>query len=110
PRWFRYAGGEPQLEILDGGLGISEAMLEQVWRQPRGESDFVTVVVAEQFESASLWAQARHPSELALKFRLLTEPGGVIADVPPVAGHRAPLPDRLVVRVLVSAVNAMAMR
>ena len=110
PRWFRHSGGEPQLEILNGGLGISEAMLEQVWRQPRGESDFVTVVVAEEFESASVWAQVRHPSELALKFRLLTEPGVVIADVPTVAGHAAPLPDRLVVRVLVSAVNAMSMR
>ena len=62
-------------------------MLDQVWRLPRGESDFVTVVVPEYFETASMWAQARHPSELALKFRLLTEPGVVIADVPTIAGR-----------------------
>jgi amino acid transporter len=110
PRWFHLVNGEPQLEILDGSLGTSEAMLEQVWRLPRGESDFVTVVVPEHFESESLWSQARHPTELALKFRLLSEPGVVIADVPTI-GHRPPdHPKRLVARVLVSGVNATTMR
>ena len=47
PRWFKRVGGEPQLEILDRSLGVSDAMLDQVWRLPRGESDFVTVVVPE---------------------------------------------------------------
>ena len=54
PRWFHLAGGEPQLEVLDRRLGAAEAVLEQVWRLPRGESDFVTVVVPELFDARSL--------------------------------------------------------
>ena len=37
-RWFKLAG-EP-LEALDPKLGVTEAVLEQVWRLPRSESDF----------------------------------------------------------------------
>ena len=48
PRWFKRTG--MPLEALDPALGVTEAVLEQVWRLPRGESDFVTVVVPEQFE------------------------------------------------------------
>jgi len=110
PRWFRRVDGTPQLEILDRKLGLGDAMLEQVWRLPRGESDFVTVVVPEQFRKASIWEQARHREELALKFRLLSEPGVVVADVPEIADRPGQLPDRLVVRVLVSGVNAASMR
>jgi hypothetical protein len=110
PRWFHRVDGSPQLEILDPHLGLGDAMLEQVWRLPRGESDFVTVVVPEQFRTESIWEQARHRGELALKFRLLTEPGVVVADVPQIADRQGPLPDRLVVRVLVSGVNAASMR
>ncbi len=110
PRWFKRVGGGPQLEILDRSLGVSEAMLDQVWRLPRGESDFVTVVVPEYFQSASMWSQVRHPSELVLKFRLLTEPGVVIANVPTVAGRSTAAPKRIVARVLVSSVNAASMR
>jgi len=110
PRWFRHAGGEPLLEVLDGRLGLAEAMLEQVWRLPRGESDFVTVVVPELFGSESLLAQAQNARELALKFRLLSEPGVIVTDVPVVRGRDGELPKRLVVRVLVSGVNAASMR
>ena len=80
------------LESLDSRLGVTEAVLEQVWRLPRGESDFVTVVVPELFDRESLLEQAKHPREFALKFRLLSEPGVVVADVPVVreaAGRRA---------------------
>jgi hypothetical protein len=66
--------------------------------------------VPEYFQSASMWAQVRHPSELALKFRLLTEPGVVIADVPTVVGRPAVPAKRIVARVLVSSVNAASMR
>jgi hypothetical protein len=89
---------------------VTEAVLEQVWQLPRSESDFVTVVVPELFASRSLLEQARHPRELALKFRLLSEPGVVVADVPVVRGADEPEPRRLVARVLVSAVNATSMR
>jgi amino acid transporter len=108
PRWFELSG-EP-LEMLDPELGVTEAVLEQVWRLPRSESDFVTVVVPELFGRRSLLEQARHPRELALKFRLLSEPGVVVADVPVVEGSVGPAPTRLVARVLVSAVNAASMR
>ena len=35
--------------VLDGRSGFNDAVLEQVWRLPRGESDFVTVVIPELF-------------------------------------------------------------
>ena len=84
PRWFHLADGEPKLETLDPHDGTVDAVLEQVWRLPRGESDFVTVVVPEQFRRRALTEEARHPFEFALKLRLLTEPGVVVADVPTV--------------------------
>jgi amino acid transporter len=110
PRFFRRVDGTPQLEILDRQLGLGDAVLEQVWRLPRGESDFVTVVVPEQFKKESVWEQIRHRGELALKFKLLSEPGVVVANVPQIAARPDPLPERLVVRVLVSGVNAASMR
>jgi hypothetical protein len=45
-----------------------------------------------------------------LKLGLVTEPGVAIADVTAVAEARDPLPERAVVRVLVSGVNAASMR
>ena len=110
PRWFHHAGGEPQLEVLDPSLGAVDAILEQVWRLPRGESDFVTVVVPELFGSASLLEQRHRPLELLLKLRLLSEPGVVVADVPAVAGRDTSATNKLVARVIVSGVNATSMR
>jgi amino acid transporter len=107
PRWFKQT--ELPLEALDPELGVTEAVLEQVWRLPRGESDFVTVVVPELFHRASLLEQARRPHELALKLRLLSEPGVVVADVPVLRGREATRP-RLVVRVLAASINAASMR
>jgi amino acid transporter len=109
PRWFHRTGGTRSLQALHGADGSVEAVLEQVWRLPRGESDFVTVVVPEQFRGASLVEQARHPFELALKLRLLGEPGVVVANVPVVRGaadERRPL----AARVFVSGANAASMR
>jgi amino acid transporter len=107
-RWFKLAG-EP-LEALDPKLGVTGAVLEQVWRLPRSESNFVTVVVSELFDSRSLRELARRPRELALKLRLLSEPGVVVADVPVLRGSVEPEPRRLIARVLVSGVNAASMR
>ena len=64
-------------------------LLEEVWRLPRGESDFVTVVVPEQFKRASLLSAAAATS-FRLKLRLLSEPGVVVTDVPAVT--RPPRP------------------
>jgi hypothetical protein len=108
PRWFKRTG--IPLEALDPKLGMTEAVLEQVWRLPRGESHFVTVVVPELFERASLLEQARRPHELLLKLRLLSEPGVVVTDVPVVRDRDGAEPRRLTARVLVSGVNAASMR
>jgi amino acid transporter len=107
-RWFRLAGGSPLLESFDARGGAVETVLEQVWRLPRGESDFVTVVLPEQFRRRSLVEQARHPFELALKLRLLTEPGVVLVDVPTVG--EAPNERPLTTRIFVSGANAASMR
>jgi amino acid transporter len=108
PRWFHLADGTPRLETLDPQGGSVDAVLEQVWRLPRGESDFVTVVVPEQFRRRSLAEEARHPFEFSLKLRLLTEPGVVVADVPTVDEEPGGRP--LAVRIFVSGANAASMR
>ena len=109
PRWFHHTGGESALEILDPSVGAVDAVLEQVWRLPRGESEFVTVVVPELFGSDSILEQRHKPLELLLKLRLLTEPGVVVADVPAVPGH-VQTTDKLIARVIVAGVNATSMR
>jgi amino acid transporter len=109
PRWFHVANGAPLLETLDRRGSAVETVLDQVWRLPRGESDFVTVVIPEQFRRRSLVEQARHPFELALKFRLLTEASVVVVNVPTV--DEAPAEERpLAVRIFVSGANAASMR
>ncbi len=110
PRWFRFTDERSHLEVLDGSLGVTEAVLEQVWRLPRGESSFVTVVIPELFQRPSLLEVFRHPRALLLKLRLLAEPGVVVADVPALVGADAAPRERAVVRVLVSGVNASSMR
>jgi amino acid transporter len=110
PRWFRFTDERSHLEVLDGSLGVTEAVLEQVWRLPRGESSFVTVVIPELFQRPSLLEVFKHPRALLLKLRLLAEPGVVVADVPALVGADAAPRERAVVRVLVSGVNASSMR
>ncbi len=112
PRWWDFAQEEPRLEILATDEGRAHAMLEEVWRLPRGESDFVTVVVPEQFKRQSFLSAAGRTS-FQIKLRLLSEPGVVIADVPVVTSRRGPeghTPKRLVTRVLVANVHAGALR
>jgi hypothetical protein len=108
PRWFHLSGGAPLLETLDPAGGTVDAVLEQVWRLPRGESDFVTIVVPEQFRRRALREEARHPFEFALKLRLLTEPGVVVADLPTV--DESPSGRPIAVRIFVSGANAASMR
>lgn len=110
PRWFRFSDEESRLELLDSSLGISEAVLQEVWRLPRGESSFVTVVIPELFRRPSLLEAFRNPRALLLKLRLLSEPGVVVADVPALEGVNGGPPGSAVVRVLVSGVNAASMR
>jgi hypothetical protein len=91
-------------------MGAVDAVVEQVWRLPRGESDFVTVVVPEQFRKASLLEERHRPLELLLKLRLLFEPGVVVADVPAISGSHVAMPEKIVARVIVASVNAASMR
>jgi amino acid transporter len=110
-RWFDFAE-QPRLEILPTSEGRVQPLLEEVWSRPRGESDFVTVVVPEQFRRASLLSAAGATS-FRLKLRLLSEPGVVVTDVPAVSDRRGPdgrTPSRLAVRVLVANVHAGSLR
>ncbi|MGN6797163.1 MAG: APC family permease [Gaiellaceae bacterium] len=110
-RWFDFAE-QPRLEILPTAEGRVQPLLEEVWSLPRGESDFVTVVVPEQFRRASLLSAAGATS-FRLKLRLLSEPGVVVTDVPAVTDQRGPegrTPSRLAVRVLVANVHAGSLR
>src|SRR5581483_7361977 len=97
---------------LETDEGRMQALLEEVWRLPRGESDFVTVVIPEQFKRQSLFSAAGRTS-FRLKLRLLSEPGVVVTDVPVVSSRRGPegtTPKRVVVRVLLANIHAGAMR
>jgi hypothetical protein len=112
PRWWNFAQEEPKLEILAVDEGRTQALLEEVWRLPRGESEFVTVVIPEQFKRQSLLSAAGRTS-FRLKVRLLSEPGVVVTDVPVVTRQRRPeghTPTKLVVRVLVANIHAGALR
>jgi amino acid transporter len=112
PRWWDFAQEEPKLEILETDEGRMQALLEEVWRLPRGESDFVTVVIPEQFKRQSLLSAAGRTS-FRIKLRLLSEPGVVVTDVPVVTTRRTVeghTPKRVVVRVLLANVHAGALR
>ena len=112
-RWWDFTGdNEPALEVLRTEEGRMQALLEEVWATPRGESAFATVIVPEQFTRASLLSATGRTS-FRLKLRLLSEPGVVVTDVPAVTARRTPegkTPERLVVRVLMANVHAGALR
>jgi amino acid transporter len=110
PRWFEERGGKPLLEVHEDPHGLTAGLLDEVWRLPRSESEFVTVILPELFEKPKLAEQFRHSRELRLKLRLLSEQGVVVADVPVLRGPKRTFPERLVARVLVSGVNAATMR
>jgi hypothetical protein len=111
PRWYDFAQANPKLEVLSVDEGRAHAVLEQVWKLPRGEADFVTVIVPEQFKKASLLNAATRTS-FRLKLRLMSEPGVVVTDVTAVRGPlgEGPPPERLVCRVLLANLHAGAMR
>jgi hypothetical protein len=110
-RWWEFTGGGTRIEPLDGIGHAEDAVLDYVWSLPRGESNFLTVVVPEAFEAPSLLtAVLRRHTTFSLKLRLLSEPGIVIANVPVVGDSTEPAPSRAVARVLVSEVHASSLR
>jgi amino acid transporter len=101
----------PDLELLSTREGRVEGVIEYLWALPRGESQFVTLIVPELFRRRSLVAAVARRMEFALKLRLLAEPGVVITDVPVLAERAGqPLPQRAACRILVSGAHAATMR
>jgi amino acid transporter len=111
PRFRTLTDIRPDLDVLEPVVGRTEAVIEYLWALPRGESNFVTVVIPELFQRRSLVAAASRRTELSLKLRLLREPGVVITDVPVLAQNGGvPLPQRAACRLLVSGAHAASLR
>ena len=111
PRGGWWDVGRVPIETLPASDKPAEALLDYVWGLPHSESEFVTVVVPELFEHASLTdAVLRRRSTFSVKLRLRSEPGVVVTDVPLVAGVETAKPERLAVRVLLSGVQAASLR
>ena len=108
-RWRHWIGDRPRLELLPSDEGRIESLLEFVWSVPRGEADFVNVVVPELFHRRVTARGVPRPMSFQLKLRLLKEPGVVITDVPIVEGE-PPVAERAVGRVLVSGVHGASLR
>jgi hypothetical protein len=109
PRFFHWTDGNPRLEILPSDGEPLDAVLEEVWAVPQGESRFVTVLVPELFRKPSLLSAVLHRSTFALKLGLLREPGVAVTDVPKL-GDDNELPQRAEVVVPVSELNAASLR
>ena len=110
--WWDFSGG-PRIETLEQVESSAGAVLDYVWAQPRGESNFVTVTLPELFLQPSLVAAMRKRTTFTLKFRLLNEPGVVICDVPVTLSAEQDVlgePTRAAARVLVSGVHAATHR
>jgi amino acid transporter len=108
-RWWDWSGGGTVIEPLEREDRPADAVLDYVWQIPRGESAFVTMVVPEEFQRASLLSAVTRRTAFSLKLRLLREPGIVITDVP-VVGDLPRLPKKLVCRVFVSGGHAGSLR
>src|SRR6266508_1647984 len=112
PRFRQLTDIRPDLEIIRPEDGRVDAVIEYLWALPRGESNFVTVIIPELFKRRSLLAALSRRTEFSLKVRLLREPGVVITDVPVLARKAKEWrpPERAACRVLVSGGHAAAMR
>jgi amino acid transporter len=112
PRFRDLTDIRPDLEIVTPEDGRVDAVIDYLWALPRGESNFVTVVIPELFKRTSLVEALGRRVEFSLKLRLLTEPGVVVTDVP-VLGRRTRdwrPPQRAACRILVSGAHAASMR
>jgi amino acid transporter len=110
PRFRQLTDIRPDLEIIEPEGGRVDAVIDYLWALPRGESNFVTVIIPELFRSRSVAAAIAHRPEFSLKLRLLKEPGVVISNVPVLASRGNRTPRRAVCRILVSGVHAATMR
>ena len=112
PRFRDLTDIRPDLEIIRPEDGRVDAVIEFLWALPRGESNFVTMIVPELFRRRSLVEALARRMEFSLKLRLLREPGVVITDVPVLAQRTSEwrAPQRAHCRVLVSGAHAASMR
>jgi amino acid transporter len=114
-RWKAFCRTEVELEVLAPGRGVAAPVIDYVRTIPRGEGDYVTVVVPELMRKRSLLSAVRQRA-FVLKVRLLAEPQVVITDAPLMEDPRHPhplrplIPERTVALVFVSAAHDMAMR
>jgi amino acid transporter len=109
PRFFHWTDGNPRLEVLPSDGDPLDAVLDEVWAVPQGESRFVSIVVPELFRKPSLTSALLHRSTFSLKLGLLREPGVAVTDVPKLADDET-LPSRANVVVPVSSMNAASLR
>jgi amino acid transporter len=112
PRFRDLTDIRPDLEIVTPEDGRVDAVIDYLWALPRGESNFVTVVIPELFKRRSLVEALGRRVEFSLKLRLLTEPGVVVTDVPVLARRTRDWrpPQRAACRILVSGAHAASMR
>jgi amino acid transporter len=111
PRFRELTDIRPDLQPLPTGEGRVESVIEYLWAVPRGESQFVTVIVPELFRRRSFVSAVTRRMEFSLKLRLPTEPGVVVTNVPVLAEYAdRPLPRQAVCRILVSGAHAATMR
>ncbi len=118
-RWREFSRGGPALEPLSLGRGdLLDAVRGYVRRIPRGEHDFVTVIVPELVRERFAIHLLRRRELFRLKAGLLREPGIVVTDVPvltegptPIGVDGRPLiPQRTVALVFVSALHDATVR
>jgi amino acid transporter len=112
PRFRELTNLQPDLKLVQPEDGRVEAVIDYLWALPRGESNFVTMIIPEFFKRRSFVEAIGRRTAFSLKLKLLTEPGVVITDVPVLAqnGSDSWLPKRAVCRLLVSGAHAATMR
>jgi amino acid transporter len=112
PRFRQLTNMHPDLEIVQAEGSRADAVIDELWGVPYGESSFVTAIIPEEFHRRSLLDALRRRTEFSLKVHLLKKPGVVISDVPVLAQKHADWrpPTRAVCCVLVSGAHAATLR
>ena len=67
PRFRQLTDMHPDLEILQPEGSRVDAVIDELWAIPRGESSFVTAIIPEEFKRASLVQAIRRRTEFSLK-------------------------------------------
>jgi amino acid transporter len=118
-RWLEFTRGTPELEPLPKtGGNLLERVRAYVEGVRRESGDFVTVVVPEVFEKASILRVARRLDIIRLKAGLLRERRIAVTDAPVVLSEGQPrgvdgrplVPQRTVALVFVSGVHDATVR